>query len=50
MMRALPLIALLLLPACVTGTSEAPPAGGAAEAPQVRVGGSFRAYYGHAMQ
>lgn len=50
MIRILPLIALLLLPACVTGTSEAPPPGSAVEAPQVRLGGSFRAYYGNAIQ
>ena len=50
MTRTLFLLTLLALAAC--GTSEAPPPGGAAagEAPTVRLGGTFRAYYGNAIQ
>ena len=39
----------LLLAACA-GTSEAPPQGNAVEGPTVRLGGTFRAYYGNAVQ
>lgn len=49
MTRILPLIALVLLAACA-GTSEAPSQGNAVEGPTVRLGGTFRAYYGNAVQ